>query len=609
MVGQADSKPGLDAEAVEAIVRSYMGRLGRRYLPVLAALAAVGLIIGLVPSVNSNSGPTPALSAGAGPNSSGGPAGSLGSSAPSASPNGSRGAITTGSSGIGTTANSSSGGGGTGDAAVSGTNGSAGPVNGPSAAAGGSTSVVSAAGPPCPSGQRQVSWTLYAPPCAGAFHGSNGGATSHGVTASTITVTYRYSNSNEAAAVNATAGNSYPSQQQFFSDLDTYINYFNTKFQLYGRKVVVKTFNGQGDWVEELQDQDTQGAQADALTAYDDGAFADISQAIDVSTIAYSQYLASYHVISIGGVVTSQSYLQQYAPYVYTALPTTTDLGYFDANLACQRLAGLKAIYAGESDFKGEIRKFGIITPSNPEYAAAGTIIYNALKSCTGQTPYEAVYTLNIPTLANQDVSIIAQMKARGITTVICGICDDVSPVFLTQAADQQDYYPEWVMIDDGDGYGQLYSQDQYAHAIGAGFTTPVPSTTEAYKVFEMADPGGTPAELSRLTIAYAVALQLFDGLQEAGPDLTPYTFERGESSLPSSLPDIAFGGPWEPASNVFAPLAGYSIAWWDPNKPSPINGANGTWQSCSGADGAWKPWNDPAAYGPAHTQINCFGT
>ena len=37
-------------------------------------------------------------------------------------------------------------------------------------------------------------------------------------------------------------------------------------------------------------------------------------------------------------------------------------------------------------------------------------------------------------------------MKAAGVTTVIC-VCDEFSPIFLTRAADQQHYRPEWMQI------------------------------------------------------------------------------------------------------------------------------------------------------------------
>src|SRR5579864_2190594 len=50
---------------------------------------------------------------------------------------------------------------------------------------------VAVSGVKCGPGVRQVTWTPYAPPCIPKWSGSNGGATAHGVTGSTITLVLR----------------------------------------------------------------------------------------------------------------------------------------------------------------------------------------------------------------------------------------------------------------------------------------------------------------------------------------------------------------------------------------------------------------------------------
>ena len=47
-------------------------------------------------------------------------------------------------------------------------------------------------------------------------------------------------------------------------------------------------------------------------------------------------------------------------------------------------------------------------------------------------------------------------------------------------------------------------------------------------------------------------------------------------------------------------------FGWWDPNRPSPFDGEKGTWVPCEG--GRWYPFDDPSTFGPAHTQVHCFG-
>ncbi|HWC36884.1 MAG TPA: hypothetical protein VG476_00065, partial [Acidimicrobiales bacterium] len=46
------SPPGLDSAQVEAMVRRYLSRLARRYAPMGVALAALVLVLTLVPSIN-----------------------------------------------------------------------------------------------------------------------------------------------------------------------------------------------------------------------------------------------------------------------------------------------------------------------------------------------------------------------------------------------------------------------------------------------------------------------------------------------------------------------------------------------------------------------------
>ena len=53
-------------------------------------------------------------------------------------------------------------------------------------------------------------------------------------------------------------------------------------------------------------------------------------------------------------------------------------------------------------------------------------------------------------------------------------------------------------------------------------------------------------------------------------------------------------------------PAAETQMGWWDPNANSAYDGKKGSWQDCDG--GAWYPFDKPEAWGPAHTQLNCFG-
>jgi hypothetical protein len=461
---------------------------------------------------------------------------------------------------------------------------------------------VARTGVACTPGALQFPWSPYAPACTPAFSGNNGGATSQGVTGSTINLTYREPNSNEEATVASLAGSAFPNDPAFISDLQTYIRYFNTQFELYGRKVVLTPFQGQGDYLEEDQGQDLAGAQADAATSQSMGAFADVTFALFASQF-YSQDLAEDHVVSFSGLGYTNQWFEQYAPYEFSETPTGTSGASGFVQLACDRMAGLPAEYAGESAYQSETRVFGLIAPENPQYQATADLIQNGLQSTCGQSIVKRVsYAIDVSTFEQQATSIVAQMKASGVTTIMCE-CDPLFPILLDQTADQQQYYPEWLQVGFLDPQGRLPAQDQMAHAMSQEGTAVPASQSEAYRVFQLADPGGTPAE-QYYQVAYYDLLYVFYGLQAAGPDLTPVNLAKGYFSMPtSSMGEL---GVWQGGQNAFSPITETQVGWWDPTAVSNFDGLKGAWESCD--NGQWYDFLNSATWAPDHTQLSCFG-
>jgi hypothetical protein len=375
----------------------------------------------------------------------------------------------------------------------------------------------------CGPGVRQFGWSRYAPPCVPAFHGNNGGATAPGVTATTITLTYALANTAQQQAIDSLAGAANFHQRAYVADLETYIRFFNTQFELYGRHVVLKPFQAQGDYIAEDQGQDLGAAQADAVTAKDLGAFGDVTFSLTASEF-YEQDLAATCGVHFAEVV---------------------------------------------------------------------------------------AYSINVAEYENQAVSTVALMRAHGVTTVVCA-CDPIFPILLTDAAAQQGYEPEWLATNFGDPVGRDYNQTEWSHAISGGIQFPPLTSTEAYRAFELAAPGQHPAEWEPNSppyfyVAYYTLMQVFDALQQAGPDLTPQTFERAMFSLPSSEPGGVVGGQWTFGQDVFDPISSFGIVWWSPSARSDLDGGTGAWQWCNG--GRIYDVADLAALGGPHRQLRCFNS
>ena len=579
--------PAADSRAeVEAAARRYVAGVARRYVPALAAAVAVLLVIAFVPTVApitvEASGATGGSSAGPVAGGAGNPTGASGAVNPGGAPS----ATQTGVPGTGGTQAS----------------GPQGPGSvGPLPQATGTT----ISGSTCKAGARQLAVSKYSVLCQATFTGNNGGTTAPGVTRTTINVSFRTSHSGESGAVEAASPSLKASQEAYFQDLQTYTNYFNTKYELYGRKVNLKLFKGQGDWVAEYQGQNLAGAQADADTAKGLNAFADVSSEAVGTTPAYAQYLAENKIITLGGVSGSQHFFEQYRPYAYSFGTSVSNYAQWAGNTACQRMVGLPAIFAGDATYKVTNRVFGLVYPNNPDFQLVGKDLASRLTACGGKPAKTYEFTLNLGTLASDSANAMAQMRSAGVTTVICA-CDTVSPQFFAQAADGQQYFPEWMAVASADSFGQGYSQTQWNHAISNEGTFKPQHDTEAYRVFKLAKPKAEPAE-GFYAAAYLAAVNMFNAFQSAGPNLTAASLERGFFQQPASAPGADFG-PWGFGPKQYTPVAGAQVGWYNPNAVSGQNGAKGAFLTCSGADGAYRPWEPMSGYGPAHSQLHCFG-
>jgi len=578
---------------VQAAVRRELNRILRRYVPIIAGAIVFALIVALVPTVDernkSNENKVRASASNGAVNGAGA------ASEASTGPTGPAAADTAGPA---AGANAASAGGGA-------SSGAAAPVapQGVSAAPAREAAGTARSGVACGKGVRQVPWSAYAPPCQPAFSGNNGGATTHGVTRDTITVSYRRGQSTEDTAVYAAAGDAAPDPDDFYlADMRDYVNLLNRSFELYGRKVVIKDFQGQGDYIREDQGQGQDAAAADAATAHDLGAFADITFALKGSQPFWTG-LAQQKVVTVGPLGFPQSYYEKYAPYWYSDRPTGTKGAQLLANVICRRSAGMPAIFAGDPVYQKTTRTFGLVTPENPEYIGVADEVAARLSKCGVKLTRRASYAINVATFQAQATNIVAQMKSAGVTTFLC-FCDPLVPIFLSQAADQQRYYPEWSEPWYRDAQGRLESQTQWAHAIATnGRLKPQPDT-EAFKVFKLANPAAAKPRNKYYEVEYGSLLLLFMGLQAAGPNLTPQTFEQGLASLPTTL--LGDFGHWSFGPGTYSPVADSQLGWWDANGNSAYDGKKGAWQDCDG--GAWYPFDKPDAWGPAHTQLHCFG-
>ena len=433
----------------------------------------------------------------------------------------------------------------------------------------------------CAGQAAQVPGDPYSPPCI-TFSGSNGGATSPGVSANAINVTYRFTSDSQSfqqTLASLGGANIVDTNADIERTINALATYFNNHFQFYGRKLNIEFFNGQGSITNELLGSGQQQADADAVTAaQSDHAFAELNGASEPYGVALSQQ----HVVNFGVPYLSASFMGQYAPYMWSLDTESNDVVSATSELYIKSLAGGNATYAGGS-LQGKPRKIAIIAPSDPWYQTAAQTAVQEDAASGHPVTDNIQYQLNLSTLSSQAANVISQLQNDGITTVFCG-CDPVFPVYLTSRAAEQGYTPEWVVagvaLTDTDIVGQLFQQSEWSHAFGVTFNGPTlpKQNTFGYAAYKQINAGTEPA--NAVDIVYAQMYEMALGIQMAGPDLTPQTFENGMRAYPGSQAGAsnALYGTWQFPAGHYTPQMDWSFIYWDPNKTSAYNDKQGAY-------------------------------
>jgi hypothetical protein len=352
------------------------------------------------------------------------------------------------------------------------------------------------------------------------------------------------------------------------------VDYFNTRFQLYGRRIRLVPYQGQGALTREFLGAGQEQANADGIrVANEIGAFADVSGLSE----PYSDALARQRVIALGAPYMSRQWFVDRRPYAWSWFTDCSLVAQNNADWLIKRVMARPARHAG-GGLAGQPRRLAIVVPDNPQYQQC---LHDSM-SMLHAAGYDATtinYSLDLATLSNQAASIVARLRSGGITSVACA-CDPILPVFLTAKAHEQDYYPEWLVrgtaFTDTDVVGQLYDQTEWAHAFGvSSLGEQLPERASlgyyAYKAVRSDEPAHT------VEVIYYQLYMLALGIQLAGPDLTPATFERGMFSYPGGTGEA---GTWGFGPGHYTPTQDYKEIWWDPNRTSAFNGKPGAYVS-----------------------------
>ncbi|HZT67090.1 MAG TPA: hypothetical protein VFA11_14980 [Acidimicrobiales bacterium] len=597
----------------------------RRHLPLYAIAAGVLLVAAIVPTVVTQSGGT----------SAGGGTGTVGAGqSPAANGQGAAG-----SGALGANASGSAGAGGVGGSAGGGVGG-----------AGSAASVAQAlatqplgklnvgtgttrGGFACAPGVHQIPWSEYAPPCQGVYSGGNGGATSRGVTATQIVLADReYQCNANCQAVQQFAAQAGAAPASVEDPIDkVFIDYFNKTFELYGRQVVIKPYQTNADSTQEALGQGKAQACADAdaianqMHAYGEDGWGFGGGGAPGSG-PFSECAAQYGLVEFaGGAYYDEQWYRSLDPFVWNTTMECQRISHMVAEVGAKQLMNKTAKWAGDPVTRAKTRLFGTYVPNNPPYQRCVKIAQDDLKNKYHDNPgYTFNYVLDVSRFADQASQAIVQFHSEGVTSVVLA-CDPISPVFLTQSAKSQGYFPEWIIIgtalNDVDTVPRLWDATEVTgHLFGLSQLGPTSNlagpNSEAGITYKKITGKDLPQGAG---LRYLPILQVFSFLQAAGPILTPRNMANGVEHLPP-------GGAAVPGGTR-AYAAGYAcfctnpdgtpgithtavedsrLVYWDGDGTSPYDGKRGTYVEMYGGSrfrlGQF-PTGDPPVYPPNDPQ------
>lgn len=417
------------------------------------------------------------------------------------------------------------------------------------------------------------------PPCVPSWTGDNGGATWKGVTRDEVTIAVPWNGANLVPEWNLL--------QQFF----------NRRFEFYGRKLTLKVINVGGD---SGADARPDAQQAHAVAADDEKhAFAALPYPDTGGSQVFYDELASRQIVSVIGLVPREQepYLQSKHPYEWTYVPTIDKSSRNLGTWACRTLAGKTAKYAGGVEM-GKPRVWGLLFNSYKDGTQDISTLQRTVRACgiepaeTQEMPFWDQSTQGADVQASKNA--VTKLKAAGVTTVLCLCHQWPLAVNLMPEATNQGWFPEWLLTTtpyvEMDNNVQKAVPEQIRHAfgvLGVNKAQPTNDLPVTWAIREMQPGYSWQTDIASHDWSvrrYVQLLLLASGIQLAGPKLTPHTFAAGLQKTVFPNPQTQYYAGRVSFAGDHSMVDDYAEVWWGVDKPS-VWGAAGAW--CYVDDGA----------------------
>ncbi|HEX9888906.1 MAG TPA: ABC transporter substrate-binding protein [Nitriliruptorales bacterium] len=416
-----------------------------------------------------------------------------------------------------------------------------------------------------PGGLRQTA-DPQAPPCkVEIFEGANGGATSRGVTATTIRVGVQWPLRGYFAG-----GNDLESDRRVAA---AFASHLRRHYELYQRSIELVY----------VDRQESSGPAADRAYA-EEVASHDLFAMLGGGSPTLLGALADHGIIALEPGRVARSDADVYLPghgLVWGLFPSTEQALSATGDLVCTALVGRPASHGG-AEVAASTRRFGVVSQRGASRRIDAAPLVRRLEAC-GAPLVEREYDP-----ASDDLEqLMRALEDAGVTTVVC-VCDG-SIRDPTDAAAVIDWQPEWLLPGLA-GFAEVDQIDNVDHSQRGhvfGLTPDFRELTDSavagqpsvaleerywFHVLREEDPSFTFSRINRQPPPkaydlYAQMLLLGSGIQWAGPDLTPQTFATALEGLRYPNPDVGAPRWYQPAVG-FGPAdrtfnSDFALAWW----------------------------------------------
>lgn len=404
--------------------------------------------------------------------------------------------------------------------------------------------------------------SAYSPPCRAAFTDDNGGSTAKNVTGEEITVSFWH-----VLGMPAQRGKIEdtppPDEDAAYRTARVLQRYFNERYEMYGRRLQLWAIEDNGD-----TDAEQRASAVKQATE---------SRAFIATHLSYPfcDEFTRHDLVCFNGNGFQKSVYEDHAPKWWSYQMDTDTVDQMAAEYTCKKLVEGNADFAGDL-IKGQPRKIAVVSESTPNnHFRTSAHIKQLTEEICGLSPFNLDFDPGKP---EQVASALAQLHTNNITTVVLMV-GLVGVVEMFSAADSDHYEPEWVFINnygmDFSDAARLTPQTQMRHVFGmSGWELPQPfNDTDCYRAYKSVDPATAP-DANFCNLHWIDLEHIANGIQEAGPNLNPESFEQGLYSM-SRLrePDRAYavGGGFGPGDHSF--VDDFVEMWWDTGATDPNGG------------------------------------